>query len=435
VDYYSTGMPKLFASDILIRDKATGETTAARVEVNQPASYKGIQIYQSSFDDGGSTVRLKGYPLDSQGRPFDVEGTIGSTTQVRRGEVATEALTLEYTGLRVINVENMGAGDASGADVRKVDFSESVRARFGAGNKTVGRKELRNVGPSVSYKLRDAAGQAREFHNYMLPVDTGDGSPIYLLGMREQPSEPFRYLRIPVDAEGRIDGFFRLRAALANGELRDLAVRRYVDQSVDAAKPELRSQLLVSANRAMSLFAGAELIAGKPESGLQAISQFLESSVPADERARAGEVLIRIIHGVMFELSQLEREREGFAPLEYGEKAQDFLNRAVLSLSDMQFYPAPLTFQLADFKQVQASVFQVTRAPGQPVVYLGCALLIAGILAMLYIRDRRLWVWIRPLEAGKGPVSQVQMAMSSNRKTFDTEREFSSLRTRLLESA
>ena len=33
VEYYSTGMPKLFASDIVIHDKATGETKEARVEV------------------------------------------------------------------------------------------------------------------------------------------------------------------------------------------------------------------------------------------------------------------------------------------------------------------------------------------------------------------------------------------------------------------
>ena len=36
VEYYSTGMPKLFASDIVIHDKATGEKREARVEVNHP---------------------------------------------------------------------------------------------------------------------------------------------------------------------------------------------------------------------------------------------------------------------------------------------------------------------------------------------------------------------------------------------------------------
>ena len=54
VEHYSTGMPKLFASEVIIHDKATGEAVPARIEVNHPASYKGVEIYQSSFDDGGS---------------------------------------------------------------------------------------------------------------------------------------------------------------------------------------------------------------------------------------------------------------------------------------------------------------------------------------------------------------------------------------------
>jgi cytochrome c biogenesis protein ResB len=51
-------------------------------------------------------------------------------------------------------------------------------------------------------------------------------------------------------------------------------------------------------------------------------------------------------------------------------------------------------FELKDFTQVQASVFQVARAPGKNIVYLGCALLILGVFAMLYIRERRVWVWL-----------------------------------------
>ena len=35
------------------------------------------------------------------------------------------------------------------------------------------------------------------------------------------------------------------------------------------------------------------------------------------------------------------------------------------AVSDVHFYPAPMAFQLKDFTQVQASVFQVARAPGQ----------------------------------------------------------------------
>jgi cytochrome c biogenesis protein len=72
------------------------------------------------------------------------------------------------------------------------------------------KKALRNVGPSVTYKLRDAAGQAREFHNYMLPVEL-DGVSVFLLGLRDTPAEPFRYLRIPADENDQLDGWLRLR--------------------------------------------------------------------------------------------------------------------------------------------------------------------------------------------------------------------------------
>jgi cytochrome c biogenesis protein len=70
----------------------------------------------------------------------------------------------------------------------------------------------------------------------------------------------------------------------------------------------------------------------------------------------------------------------------------------------------------------------VTRSPGRYIVYLGCTLLILGIFAMLYVRERRLWVWLSP--AGSG--AQARMALSSNRKLLDVDREFERLRDRLL---
>ncbi|AVS61048.1 cytochrome C biogenesis protein ResB [Paracidovorax avenae] len=443
VEHYSTGMPKLFASEIVIHDRATGEAVPARVEVNHPASYRGIEIYQSSFDDGGSLLKLRAVPMAPGVRPFEVEGTVGGSTRIERagtgadkGADAAQALTLEFTGLRTINVENFGAGaGGSGADVRKVDLRHSIESRLGAGNKTSTPKELRNVGPSVTYKLRDAAGQAREFHNYMLPVDTGDGQPVFLLGVRETPADPFRFLRVPVDDQGRMDGFLRMRMALADPALREQAVRRYVAHAVDGSRPELADQLEQSTLRALSIFAGAaepgKAATGSPQrGGLQAISEFMEANVPPAERERAGEVLIRILNGALFELAQLTRERAGLSPLPQDEATRAFMTQAVLSLSDAQAYPAPMAFELADFKQVQASVFQVARAPGKNVVYLGCALLILGVFAMLYVRERRVWVWLAP--AGNGEGADATMALSTNRKTMDGDREFARLTEKLI---
>ncbi len=97
------------------------------------------------------------------------------------------------------------------------------------------------------------------------------------------------------------------------------------------------------------------------------------------------------------------------------EKSQAFLTQAVLAISDAYFYPAPVAMMMTDFKQVQASVFQVARAPGKNVVYLGCLLLIVGIFAMLYVRERRLWVWLAK-DANAGGTTAT-MAFSVNRKT------------------
>lgn len=435
VDYYSTGMPKLFASEVVLHDRETGAQVPARIEVNHPASYKGVEIYQSSFDDGGSKVKLKAVPMAAAAKPFEVEGVIGGpSTEITNG---TEKLTLEYAALRVINVENFADGGAmgSGADVRKVDLRHDIESRLGAANKTSKPKVLRNIGPSIGYKLRDAAGQAREYQNYMVPVDTGDGQPVFLLGMREKPEEPFRYLRVPADDQGSMDSFVRMRTALADAATRTRAVERYIAKAVDPKRPEMAEQLRVSAARALALFAGSERAKADAttKGGWQAIAEFMEANVPETERERAGAVLVRILNDVLFEVLNLSREGAGLAALPSDQKSQAFLTQAVLAISDAYFYPAPVAMMMTDFTQVQASVFQVARAPGKNVVYLGCLLLIVGIFAMLYVRERRLWVWLTPHGASSGDnTTAATMAFSVNRKTMDSDREFEHLKHKLL---
>jgi cytochrome c biogenesis protein len=217
-----------------------------------------------------------------------------------------------------------------------------------------------------------------------------------------------------------------------DADLRNRAVRRYAAKAVDQARPELADQLAQSASKALELFAGVQPV-GTAETatrkgGLQAIADFMETNVPEAERPRASEVLIRILNGVLFELVQITQEAAGAKTPEPSDKTQAFMTQAVLSLSDVQLYPAPMAFQLKDFKQVQASVFQVARAPGRSVVYLGCALLILGVFAMLYVRDRRLWIWMAPRDGH----TEATMAMSTNRKTMDADREFDMLKARLM---
>ena len=384
VEYYSTGMPKLFASDIVIHDKATGAQTAHRVEVNHPVSFKGVEIYQSSFDDGGSTIRAKALPLGTVVAPFKVEGVIGTTTNLSKGN---ENLSLEYTGLRVINVENMVAvnprANLGGTDVRAVDLGSRLKNHLGSGATGTRNEDLRNVGPSFGYKLRDGAGQAREFNNYMFPLDMDD-QRVFLWGVRDTPAEPFRYLRVPVDDNDSAAGFIALRTALANEGMRNKAVERYMDEAEVGRSAQDRDALRVSAQRMLALFSGTDpFLQAAPSpgvglngvplrvGGLTAMSYFLEQAVPDNDRERTSDAMVSLLNALLFELVQVSRDQASLPELARDAASQTFLSQSVLALSDSFFYPAPMVFAMDDFDHVQASVFQVAKAPGKTVVYLG----------------------------------------------------------------
>ena len=142
-------------------------------------------------------------------------------------------------------------------------------------------------------------------------------------------------------------------------------------------------------------------------------------------------MLLRILNGTLFELAQVGRAQAGMPVLARDERSASFMTQSLIALSDSFYYPVPMALGLDAFTQVQASVFQVARAPGKTVVYLGCLFLILGVFAMLYVRERRLWVWLAPRADGG---LHATLALSSNRKTMDTEREFETLKTLLLQT-
>ncbi|SDV51338.1 cytochrome c biogenesis protein ResB [Chitinasiproducens palmae] len=431
VDYYSTGMPKLFASDIVVVDHATGKTTPVRIEVNKPATFDGISIYQSSFEDGGTTLALSLYPMHGAGmQPKRIDGKIGGSYALGDGQ------TLEFVDFRAINVENMSNADGRN-DVRGVakrSLAEAFDERLGSGAKTSRPQSLHNIGPSLRFKLRDASGQAREFNNYMVPT-TIDGESLFLAGMRATPDAPFRYLRLPADADGSLTEWMRLRAALADPNLRAIAASRFAERSGRAGGPAMIEQLRQSALRVLSLFAGADAppaadaqdhasgASGAP-GGFTAVAGFIERTVPKAEQEKAAGLLLRVLQGSVWDLWQAARERDSQPPLQPDEHTGRFIDTSLNALSDSFFYGSPVFLQLDSFKQVQASVFQLTRAPGKKIVYLGSLLLVLGVFAMFYIRERRVWFWIKDRDQG----AQILMAMSCTRKTLDFETEFRQLR-------
>ncbi|WDD96084.1 cytochrome c biogenesis protein ResB [Burkholderia sp. FERM BP-3421] len=424
VDYYSTGMPKLFASDIVVIDRETGRKIPARVEVNKPFTYKGVSIYQSSFQDGGSLMEMTAYPMSGDSlKTFPVKGAIGGAVPLP----GPDGDTIEFSDFRAINVENIS--DASGkTDARGVATTRTLREAFderlGSGAKTSKPLELHNVGPSVQYKVRGKDGQAREFNNYMLPVEIA-GERVFLAGVRASPNDPFRYLRIPADSQDTLGEWMRLRAALEDPAVRTEAARRFAQRSLSGAEAGLRARLNDSALRVLTLFSASDDSVGRgadgqPLGGFQAVATFIDRSVPKGEQEKAAGLLLRMLEGSMWEVWQVARERAGEPPVQQGADTIRFVQSAINALSDSFLYGAPVYLQLDSFKQVQASVFQLTRAPGKNLVYLGSLLLVLGIFSMFYVRERRLWFWLKDTGTGVSVV----MAMSSARKTFDFEKEF-----------
>jgi cytochrome c biogenesis protein len=428
VDYYSTGMPKVFASDIVIHDRETGAAIPARVEVNHPATYKGIDIFQSSFQDGGSRLTLKAMPLLGNSPPVPLQANVGQSAALQWGK---QTLQVELTDLRTINVENFANTSASNPDAAATHtrWQDEFSKQLGAADKTATPKVLRNVGPSFSYKLRDAAGQAVEYTNYMLPIDI-DGTSMFLLGVRESANAEFRYLRIPADEQNSMATWLAMRNALMSDTMRAQAVRRSAAKAVSSQDKEFKT---TAGLKLLEVFAGVAPLQAKADTkgGIGAALELVDATLPSNlSKEVVVENMVHILLDILTELHHVARTQAGLnAPLK-DEQALPFVRQALLSLGDVQFYPAPMVLMLDQFEHVQASVFQVARAPGKKLVYLGCFFLIVGIFAMLFIRERRLWVWLTP--SADGQSSQAILALSCNRNTSDTELSFEHLKTKLL---
>ncbi|MBZ0105820.1 MAG: cytochrome c biogenesis protein ResB [Sulfuricella denitrificans] len=409
VEHYPTGQPKSFESDITLIDKATKESVSRTISVNHPLVYKGIAIYQASFGDGGTRLSMKGWNLFSPtDQPFDMKGAVKQDTKLSNGGAT---YTVEFTEFRKFNIENF-AGEDGGTSAM-----DNLNKFFQTGSTKRAQKDLRNVGPSFQYKIRDAQGQAREYFNYMLPIQFEDRW--YLLsGMRMAPNEPFRYIRFPLDRQSNIDGFMRLRAVLLDKQTHPEIARHFAEFALQGEKtdPALRAKLVDSTIRILDVFASG---------GYEAMAKLIEKSVPAAEQDKVAQTYLKILESSTLSAWRIAQSRIG-QPVVMDEITQGFVRDSLNSVSDLFSYGAPVYLQLAEFDEVMASGLQLTRSPGKNIVYGGSALLVLGVFFMFYIRERRVWLLVQPR------LGTVLFATSTNRKTMDFEQEFNRHKTHLI---
>lgn len=402
IDYYSTGMPSNFQSVVEVIDEERDTRFTQLIEVNEPLRYRGVTIYQSGFDDGGSKLRLSVHPLlGDEATPMRVQATVGDADSPIVYNSQGDKVNASFTELRVFNVEDLTDGTP-----QPKQFAEHVAAVSGSGVRA-NNDHLTNVGPSLHYKLTTNDGQSFDYVNYMVPM-TLDDFPVFLLGMRRNQADFFRYVRIPADQKGTMDEFMQLRAAANKPELLELAARRF---AIRNGQMDANSMMEIAAYKTVETFV---------KRGFNGIIE----PVPEAERDRILALTVPMLQMTLLELRNIAREENGLAPIDYSadnaEYEEQWVQLALLAFANLPDYPAPIVISLDGFDQVQASVFQVARSPGMYIVYTGSLLLTIGIFVMIYIRDRRIWVWVRPDEKG----SLLTAAMTSQRRNLDFQQEF-----------
>lgn len=398
VEYYSNGMPKLFASDIVVTNKQSGKTTEATVRVNHPLIVDGVAIYQSSFGDGGSPLRFKAWNLAApQAAPVAVEGVSMNSQPLRANG---KDYMLEFGELRVFNIESAGKPADEGGKTMSQRMQDARAVKHA--------KSVQNLGPSISFKLRDAQGQAAEYMHYMAPIQQ-EGASYLVAGVRKTVAEPFQYLRLPLDDEMSVNRYMRLRAALLNPALYDEIAQRSARQARQggAISPAMEAQFAASVKWVLTRFA---------DGGFEGLQKFLDERVPEDKRQAVAQTYIKILQGAVIDVMAVADQKAGLKPMQSDREHYRFLLDGLVATSALNDYGAPVFLQLDGFDQVQASGLQLTRSPGKNLVYLGSLLLVIGIVLMFYVRELRLWVRV-----GGG---QARVAMTSNRHNRDLDKDF-----------
>jgi cytochrome c biogenesis protein len=383
IEHYATGQPKSFESDIVITDNETKASITETISVNHPLTYKGVAIYQSDFQDGGTKLNFKVWNLLSKDAPTVLDGAVFANGTLGGG---ANAVRVEYNDFRKFNIINLSPD---------------------------GKGKPRNVGPNVTYKLRDALGQAKEYVNYMQPMKL-DGKYYFLTGMRETVQEDFRYIRIPVDDELTLNGFMNFRAILLDASKHAVIAHKLAQAANKDAK--INKQFEASILQLMRTFA---------QGGYNQLSQVIEKNVPEKEREMAAQMYIKMMNLIALEAYNMGLVAKGKPTLANNEATQALIGDSLNAFSDMFFYGTPYYLQLEQFEHKEASGLQLTKSPGQKWVYLGSVLLVIGIFAMMYIRERRIWLLFKPES------HQVHFAMSSNRKNLDFDQEFNLYREQL----
>ncbi|WP_028485573.1 cytochrome c biogenesis protein ResB [Thiomicrorhabdus chilensis] len=395
IEYYDTGMPKSYESDLILTDPELDEPIVKTIAVNHPLYYKNYAIYQSSFGDGGSILNLDVHPLLSP-----IENVMPLETAVNKVEPLKTPIgkfRVEINDFRLFNM---------------VPTTEEEKAQTG--------KKFHNNGPSIIFKVRNEQGKAWEYENYMMPSLQEDRW-FFMTGVRTINSEPFRYLFIPADANKTKTRFFQF-LALVNNPVETSKILRDAFPKTEQITDKTYELQIKLMQQLMNLFRAK---------GFEGITEFVNKNVPEKEREQVAEYYFSQSSFALQSLYLTILQKEG-VKLAADQDISDFdkiwFEDALNAFNGLSRYGPPMYFELKSFKQIQATGLQITKSPGKDVVYFGSAMLIIGVFFLFYVRQKRIWIHIQANDENENNDSvEITVAGKDNKPLPETEIEFNEL--------
>ncbi|GKT11449.1 MAG: cytochrome c biogenesis protein [Thiomicrorhabdus sp.] len=398
VEFYDTGMPKSFESDLVLTAPDLDEPIEATIAVNHPLYYKNYAIYQSSFGDGGTKLKLKVHPLKANIiNPLELHTAVNSVEPLKTPDGKFK---VEFNDFKMHNI---------------IPASEKQLAETG--------RKMHNNGPTIIFKVRNEQGKAWEYENYMAP-SLQEGRLFFMTGVRTLNSEPFKYMFIPADADKTKTRFFTLLARINDPEA---FVKLFSElypkaEGVSDAKYKIQTDLF---KQLLTLFRAR---------GFEGISEFIKTNVPAKEQDQVSEYYFGQTSFALQILYLDVLKAEGLIE-SYDQDIPDFdkmwFDDALRALTSLSKYGPPMYFEIENFVQIQSTGLQITKSPGKDIVYFGSAMLIIGVFFLFYVRQRRVWIHIKPTKESESDQvsskSEVTMAAKDNRNLPETKNEFDGL--------
>ncbi|WP_092403002.1 MULTISPECIES: cytochrome c biogenesis protein ResB [Candidatus Ichthyocystis] len=393
VDWYQNGTPRQFVSTILLTDKGNHKSFEHKISVNHPLRYRNFTIYQSSFSNSGTTLTLNLLNISD----LNSKGSTTKTIKLKLGqkEKLQSGYTIELLDFKERNIEDKKFLETTTKNKRStlgslMNFFSSAGVLYS--------RQLIDLGPDFTYRITYNDNSIVEYHNFSHPVMIS-GLPWIFLGVRNNRNENFSYWKIPTDSSGNLTPFLSFRNLLINPHYRKRTVSSFLDKSPGSHEDKLQVSILLN-----------KMLLSFSREGFRGIFRLLHIDMSQNKLSADQERLIRIFERLCLFVWQNSMKQVDST------RFWDYL----VSVSDGSEYHSSFIAKLSKYKIVNNSILEITKSPGLSFIGFGSIFIVMGIIIMLYIHEKKVFILIRQHEKN---INEVLVGIKDN-QTLSSLDEF-----------